>query len=355
MAIHLVDDKTLVGRGTWWNTDNRFEAQALHYEEDDVPVGEARVATELVADYAKSIIARNDSPDVGFDFSVNPYRGCEHGCVYCYARPTHEYMGYSAGLDFESKLFYKPDAPALLRKELDKPSWRPSVIALSGVTDPYQPVERKMGLSRACLEVLHERRNPAVVITKNRLVTRDLDLLGAMAESGCAGVLISLTTLDLGLNRILEPRSSSPAQRLETIAALRDAGIPVGVLVAPVIPGLTDHEIPQLLSEARSHGAEYAGYIMLRLPHAVAPLFSSWLERHYPDRKSKVLSRLQSMRDGALYQSAFGERMRGTGFHADQISRLFGVMHQKLGFCSASMGLNTNGFRPAGGEQLSLF
>ncbi len=355
MAIHLANDKTLAGRGTWWNSENRFETQALCYEEDDVPMGETRVATELVADYAKSIIARNDSPDVGFDFSVNPYRGCEHGCVYCYARPTHEYMGYSAGLDFESKLFYKPDAAKLLRRELDRPSWKPSVIALSGVTDPYQPVERKLTLSRSCLEVLHERRNPAVVITKNRLITRDLDLLGEMAKSRCAGVLISLTTLDLGLNRVLEPRSSSPAQRLEAIAALRDAGVPVGVLVAPVIPGLTDHEIPQLLSEARSHGADFAGYIMLRLPHAVAPLFSSWLERHYPDRKSKVLSRLESMRGGALYQSAFGERMRGSGFHADQIARLFGVMHQKLGFRVGGMDLCTTGFRPAGGEQLALF
>lgn len=355
MATQLIDDKTLTGRGTWWNTTNRFEAQALSYEEEDCPAGASRVDTELIADYAKSIISRNDSPDVGFDFSVNPYRGCEHGCVYCYARPTHEYMGYSAGLDFESKLFYKPDASSLLRKELDKPSWKPAVIALSGVTDPYQPVERNMGLSRACLEVLHERRNPVVVITKNRLVTRDVDLLKQMAESQCAGVLLSLTTLDLGLNRILEPRSSSPAQRLEAIATLRDAGIPVGVLVAPVIPGLTDHEIPQLLSEARAHGAEYAGYILLRLPHAVAPLFSSWLERHYPDRKTKVLSRLQAMRDGALYQSAFGERMRGTGFHADQIARLFGVMHQKLGFRTGRMDLSTSGFRPAGGEQLSLF
>ena len=355
MAIHLRDDDTQPGRGTWWNTANRFEDRACHYEEDDEPTTEGRVATELFEDHAKSIIAKNDSPDVGFDFSINPYRGCEHGCVYCYARPTHEYMGYSAGLDFETKLFYKPHAATLLRKGLDSRSWRPSVIAMSGVTDPYQPIESHLKLSRACLEVLGERRNPVVIITKNRRVTRDIDLLSTMATDHCAGVFISLTTLDLKLNRILEPRTSSPQQRLDAIAALHAAGIPVGVLVAPVIPGLTDHEIPQLLSEARAAGASYAGYVLLRLPHAVAPLFSTWLERHYPDRKEKVLQRIMSMRDGALNKSVFGERMRGTGIHADQIQRMFHLMHRRLGFEPGPMDLRTDKFVPAGGEQLGLF
>mgnify|MGYP003641859923 CR=1 FL=1 len=355
MGLQLENDKIMTGRGAWWNTSNRFEDRDYAYEDDDAPCGAERVPTTLIADDAKSIVSRNDSPDVGFEFSVNPYRGCEHGCVYCYARPTHEYMGYSAGLDFETKIFYKADAPRLLEEALSKPRWRPAVVAMSGVTDPYQPTERKMGLSRGCLQVFAARRNPVVIITKNRLVGRDSDILQEMARAGCAGVLVSLTTLDLGLNRRLEPRTSSPQQRLEVIEALSEAGIPVGVLVAPVIPGLTDHEIPQLLSAARERGARFAGYIVLRLPHAVAPLFTSWLGVHYPERQEKVLNRIQAMRGGQLYRSVFGERMRGTGIHADQIERLFSVMHQKLGFESGGMGLRTDQFVRPGGEQLSLF
>ena len=355
MSIHLQDDSALRGRGTWWNTANRFEARDWAYEEDDTPCGGCRVETELFEDHAKSIISHNDSPDVGFDFSVNPYRGCEHGCVYCYARPTHEYMGYSAGLDFESKIFYKPAAAQLLRKALAAPSWKPSVIAMSGVTDPYQPVERRLGLTRSCLAVLRECRNPAVVITKNHLVGRDIDLLADMARSKCAGVLVSLTTLELRLNRLLEPRSSSPAQRLDVIDRLHEAGVPVGVLLAPVIPGLTDHEVPALLAEAHARGARYAGYIMLRLPHAVAPLFTAWLERHYPERRDKVLGRIAAVRGGALNRSPFGERMRGIGAHADHLERLFSVMHRKLGYQDLPMPLQTDSFRRPGGEQLTLF
>ena len=355
MAIRLQHDETLRGRGAWWNIENRFEDRTWVYEDGDVPSGPDRVPTEFIEDHAKSIISRNDSPDVGFDFSINPYRGCEHGCAYCYARPTHEYMGYSAGLDFEAKIFYKSNAGELLQSQLAKESWSPSVIALSGVTDPYQPVERKLSLTRACLGVLSEFRNPAVIITKNRLVLRDIEILAEMASRQGVGVLVSLTTLDLRLNRILEPRSSSPAQRLAVMAALRDAGVPVGVLVAPVIPGLTDHELPQLMSAARDHGARFAGYVMLRLPHAVAPIFSAWLEEHYPDRKEKVLNRLRSLRGGSLYQSAFGSRMRGSGLHAEHTARLFQIMHQKMGFECGPIGLRTDLFRRPGGEQLDLF
>ena len=342
------------GRGAWWNPENRFEGRSCVYEGEDVPEADARVPTTFLEDASQSILTFNDSPDVGFEVSINPYRGCEHGCVYCYARPTHEYMGYSAGLDFETTIFYKPRAAALLDAALAKKSWSPRVIAMSGVTDPYQPIEREMQLTRGCLEVLARYRNPVAIVTKNRLVTRDADILGAMACDGAAGVLISLTTLDLSLNRILEPRSSSPVQRLEAIRQLSAAGVPVGVLVAPVIPGLTDHEIPALLAAAREAGARYAGYVMLRLPHAVAPLFSSWLDAHYPDRKEKILNRIRGMRGGALNRSAFGERMRGTGFHADHVAHLFHVMHGKLGFETGDMGLRADAFRPAGGAQLEL-
>lgn len=354
MSFRLRDDNPLNGRGTWWNPENRFEARSWAYEGEDVPEGPERVPTTYLEDQSQTILARNSSPDVGFDVSINPYRGCEHGCVYCYARPTHEYMGYSAGLDFETVIFYKPRAPQLLEEALSKKTWTPEVIAMSGVTDPYQPIEREKLLTRGCLEVLAKYRNPVAIVTKNRLVARDADLLGGMARFGCAGVMISLTTLDLSLNRILEPRTSSPAQRLETISCLADAGVPVGVLVAPIIPAINDHEIPALLKAAYDAGARHAGYVTLRLPHAVAPLFIAWLEAHFPDRKDKVLNRVQSMHGGALYQSVFGDRMCGTGIHADQVSNLFNVMRRKLGYRTDGMGLRTDGFRPAGGAQLEL-
>jgi DNA repair photolyase len=354
MNFRLRDDSTIQGRGAWWNPDNRFETASCAYEGEDQPAGAERVPTVFLEDRSQSILARNDSPDVGFNVSVNPYRGCEHGCVYCYARPTHEYLGYSAGLDFETKIFYKPRAPQLLDEALRRKSWKPEIIAMSGVTDPYQPIEREKHLTRGCLEVLAQYRNPVAIVTKNRLVARDVGLLGEMAAHGCASVMISLTTLDLKLNRILEPRTSAPTQRLETIRILADAGVPVGVLIAPIIPAINDHEIPALLSAAYDAGARYAGYVMLRLPHAVAPLFTAWLEAHFPDRKDKVLHRLQSVRGGALYQSAFGVRMRGTGVHADQVANLFHIVHRKLGFRTDEMGLRVDGFRPAHGAQLEL-
>lgn len=353
-----IDEEALRGRGASWNPANRFDGvdytaldDAGAYDEDETPTPE----TVYLEDISKSILVRNDSPDVGFDVSINPYRGCEHGCIYCYARPTHEYAGFSAGLDFETKILVKHRAPELLRDALLSPKYQPETIAMSGVTDCYQPVERKLLLTRRCLEVLAEFGNPVGIITKNRLVTRDIDLLGHLASLNAVAVCISLTTLDLDLNRILEPRTSSPAQRLQAIEALTSAGIPVRVLVAPVIPGITDHEIPRLIEAASRAGAEWASYIMLRLPHAVAPLFEHWLEQHYPQRKEKVLNRLRSMRDGKLSNAEFGERMRGNGPFAEQVKAIFRVACQKHGMNTREHHLTTEHFRRPGAEQMQLF
>src|SRR3989454_1032133 len=274
------DPLPIRGRGATENPPNRFEK--LHYEPEP---GEAALdgpapATQFYKDTTRSIIARNDSPDVGFDASVNPYRGCEHGCSYCYARPYHEYLGLSAGLDFESKILVKEDAPELLRRELAARAWKPRVLGISGVTDAYQPIERRLQLTRRCLQVLTEFRNPAVIITKNHLVTRDIDVLRDLAGHQAASVNLSITTLDGELARILEPRATQPAGGLGALKELTDAGIPTGVLVAPVIPGLTDHEMPGILQAARAAGAQFASYVILRLPYAVAELFENWLTRH---------------------------------------------------------------------------
>ncbi|MFN8006594.1 MAG: PA0069 family radical SAM protein [Terriglobia bacterium] len=300
-------------------------------------------------------MAFNESPDVGFDASINPYRGCEHGCVYCYARPTHEYLGLSAGLDFETKIFVKPDAPALLTEALSSPHWLPQTIALSGVTDPYQPLERELQLTRRCLQVLAEFRNPVFVITKNHLVTRDLDILRELAEHEAAAVFLSITTLDETLTGSLEPRTSRPQRRLAAIAALSDAGIPVGVMVAPVIPGLNDHEIPHILQEAKRAGAQCARYILLRLPYGVGDLFGEWLARHFPDRKNRVLNRIRSTRAGKLYDSKFKTRMRGEGVFAEQVSKLFAMSCAKVNLNGPTPRLSTQSFRRAGKAQLSLF
>jgi DNA repair photolyase len=349
------------GRGTGWNPANRFEgtytqaepeSRTWVEEDDDLA---PRPETEYIDENASSILVHNDSPDVNFDWGINPYRGCEHGCIYCYARPMHEYMGYSAGLDFETKIFVKRRAPQLLREALASRKWTPEVIALSGATDPYQPVERTLKLTRGCLEVLAEFRNPVGIITKNRLVTRDIDLLAPMAADQCATVSVSVTTLDLQLNRILEPRTSSPHQRLDAIRALSESGIPVRVLVAPVIPGITDHEIPAILQAAAAAGATSASYIMLRLPHAVAPLFEAWLEEHYPDRKEKVLSRLRAMREGRLYRSDFATRHSGTGVFAEQTARFFEVACRKAGLDRAGKPLSIAQFRRPGVDQMELF
>jgi len=343
-------------RGAGSNPPNRFEPLRLERDPDWNPEDDPLPRTQFFKDHSCSIITWNDSPDVPFEASLNPYRGCEHGCVYCYARPFHEYLGFSAGLDFESKIMVKENAPELLRAELASPAWQPRVLALSGVTDPYQPVERRLRLTRRCLEVLAEFRNPVCVVTKNALVTRDLDLLGELARYRAAAVFVSVTTLDAELRRVLEPRTSPPQARLATIRALRSAGVPVGVLVAPVIPGLTDHEIPALIGAAAAAGAQFAGYIVLRLPHAVASLFEEWLNRHFPEKKARVLNRLRAMRGGRLYDATFGERMTGRGIYAGQIETLFNVACRRAGLADAAPVLSVGAFRrPGAAAQLDLF
>jgi DNA repair photolyase len=342
-------------RGADTNPPNRFEKIHLEPDADCDPDESPLPRTQFLKDRTSTIIARNDSPDVGFEASVNPYRGCEHGCIYCYARPFHEYLGFSAGLDFETKIMVKENAPQLLREELSSPKWKPQVIAMSGVTDCYQPVERKLKLTRGCLEVLAEFRNPVVIITKNHLVTRDVDLLSRLARYQAAAVLLSVTTLDPELRKVMEPRTSPPAARLSAIRALADAGVPTGVLVAPVVPGLTDHELPAILAAAAEAGATSASYVALRLPYAVAPLFEQWLATHFPDRKDKVLNRLRAMRDGKLYDPQFGSRMRGEGIFADQIEALFDVASRKAGIAGKSPKLSTTAFLRPSGQQLSLF
>jgi DNA repair photolyase len=343
------------GRGAADNPANRFDR--LHYEADpDLdPNDQPTPRTQELRDDRRSIISTNDSPDVGFTASLNPYRGCEHGCSYCYARPYHEYLGFSAGLDFETRIVVKEDAPTLLRKELSSAKWTPQVLGLSGVTDAYQPIERRLGLTRRCLEVLAEFRNPVAIVTKNRLVMRDADLLGELAGHSAAAVFLSITTLDGGLARVLEPRASQPAARLAALTELNRASIPAGVLVAPVIPGINDHEIPAVLAAAAEAGARFAGYVVLRLPHGVADLFAAWLERHFPDRKDKVLGRIRDLRGGQLNDSRFGRRMRGEGVLAEQIRALFALGRKRADLTGGGPELSAAAFRRPGGTQRLLF
>jgi DNA repair photolyase len=345
--------EAIKGRGASWNPQNRFET--LEYVRDDEAEREEGVPrTIYLRDPTRTIIATNDSPDIGFEASINPYRGCEHGCIYCFARPTHEYLGFSAGLDFETKILVKEDAPELLREELNSKRWEPKVIAISGVTDPYQPIERKLGITRGCLSVLAEFRNPVTMITKNHLVTRDVDVLGDLAQFDCAEVSVSVTTLDNDLHHIMEPRTSTPARRLEAIETLSKAGVPAGVMVAPVIPGITDSEMPAILKAARDAGARWAGFVVLRLPWAVAPLFERWLDEHYPDRKDKVLNRVRDMRGGKLYDAKWGVRGRGEGIFAEQLKAIFTVTTRRLGLNQEERSLTTEHFRRAR-EQGRLF
>ena len=333
-------------RGTPGNPPNRFEPLELAPTEEEAARLEGlSPATRLLSDPSRSIVATNESPDVGFDASVNPYRGCEHGCAYCFARPTHEYLGFSAGLDFETRILVKERAAELLRARLSARSWKPQVVALSGVTDAYQPAERRLGLTRRCLEVLLEFRNPVSVVTKSHLVTRDADLLGELAGFGAASVLLSVTTLDPGLQRAMEPRAAPPGRRLAAIEHLARAGVPVGVMVAPIVPGLTDHEIPRILAAAASAGARFAGRVLLRLPHGVKELFDAWLAEHQPGRRAKVLSRLRALRGGRLYDSRFGSRQRGEGFFADEIERLFELARRRAGLAARGPELSTAQFR----------
>jgi DNA repair photolyase len=355
------------GRGAATNPPGRFER--LHYtadagaletlETDRLEAGHPAVPSAIPTLYLRdpthSAISTNQSPDIGFDASLNPYRGCEHACAYCYARPTHEYLGFSAGLDFETRILVKQDLPRLLRKELAGRRWRPQVIALSGVTDAYQPIEQKLELTRRCLEVLLEFRNPVTVITKNALVARDADLLGELARLGAASANLSITTLDPKLARALEPRASQPQQRLRAIEKLAAAGIPVGVMAAPVIPGLNDHEIPRILAAARDAGARFAGMIVLRLPHGLKQLFGDWLERHHPERRERVLSRIRDVRGGRLNDTRFGARMRGEGLYARQLQDLFELQRRRVGLDAPPHVLSSEHFRRPGDSQLDLF
>ena len=348
-------NRPMRGRGATINPANRFEA--LRYELEDwcEPDAESRpIRTEFFHDDSQSIISYNNSPDIGFDASLNPYRGCEHGCAYCYARPTHEYLGFSAGIDFESRILVKANAAELLAAELARPSWTPQHLALSGVTDAYQPIERKLQITRSCLRVLAEFRNPVIVITKNHLVTRDADYLGELARVNASAVTLSITTLDPQLTRILEPRASSPSQRLHAITTLHEAGIPVGVNVAPIIPGINDHEIPSITATAAKAGAQFASYTIVRLPLTVAPVFVAWLENHFPDRKEKVLNRIRSMRNGKLNDPDFGARMRGDGPMAEEIGQLFHVSCRRAGLNRARTELSTAAFRRVLPNQMEL-
>jgi DNA repair photolyase len=332
----------------------------LAYEADaeiDPEDGSPAPATVYLRDPSRTALARNNSPDIHFDASLNPYRGCEHGCAYCYARPTHEYLGFSSGLDFETRILVKEDAPELLRRELGARRWKPQVVGMSGVTDPYQPIERRLELTRRCLRVFADFRNPVQIITKNGLVARDIDLLSELAAHDAVSVAVSVTTLDASIHRTMEPRASHPDQRLRAIASLAKANIPVGVMVAPVVPGLTDHEIPEILRRAREAGAGFAGHIVLRLPRNVKELFSAWLSRHHPDRAQKVLNRLRALRNGRLDDPRFGSRMKGSGVYADQIHSLFDLALRRAGFDPEAErpALSTAAFRRPGDAQLQLF
>ena len=345
---------TIKGRGSAENLPNRFEKIEYIPEPEEIEQG-ISPTTVFYRDYSRSIIVYNDSPDVGFDASINPYRGCEHGCIYCYARPTHEYLGLSAGLDFETKIFVKEDAPELLRRELASPKWQPQTVAISGVTDPYQPAEKHFRLTHQCLKVLAEFRNPVGIVTKNYLVTRDIDILKELAEYQAVVVALSITTLNPKLAGAMEPRASQPGLRLKAIERLSANSIPVMVLIAPVIPGLTDHEIPRIIEKAVDAGAQQAGYVMLRLPYGVADLFQNWLDRHFPYKKSKILSRIQSIRKGKLNSPEFYERMKGEGIFAEQVNSLFTVSCRKARIEGNKIQLSQAAFRRPVDTQLKLF
>ena len=360
--LNILPSRGQKGRGAVSNIDGRFERHihqavddgwlATLMEDQDAP----RTKTTLGIDGARSVITRNQSPDVPFDRSINPYRGCEHGCVYCFARPTHAYLGLSPGLDFETRLFWKPEAAELLRKQLSSKAYQPAPIVIGTSTDPYQPVDRDKRLTRSIIEVLSDCQHPFSLITKSALVTRDIDLIAPMAAKNRSSVAVSVTSLDHRLSNLLEPRASAPHRRLEAIRNLSDTGIPVTVLCAPVIPGLNDTEIEKIVAACKDAGAQSIGHIVLRLPLEITDLFEEWLETHYPDRKAKVMSLIRQMRDGQTYQSEFGTRMRGTGPIADLIAKRFDAARKKHGLTNRSLNLDCSGFkRPSANGQMSLF
>jgi DNA repair photolyase len=358
--------KTRKGRGSVSNPTGRYERSRVvplrggegeerAFDESEEEIG--ALQTTVVPEVTRRIITRNDSPDVPFDQSINPYKGCEHGCVYCFARPTHAYMGLSPGLDFETRIFSKPDAARLLREELRRPGYRCDVLALGANTDPYQPVERRLRITRQIVEVLAEHRHPISIVTKSDLVLRDLDILGPMAARRLASVLVSVTTLDPGLARRMEPRAATPARRIETIRRLTEAGVPVGVLASPMILGLNDHEVERILERCAAAGARSAGTLILRLPLELKELFSGWLEEHYPLKASRVLHLVRETRGGNLYDGAFGRRLRGTGPHAELLHKRCEVARRRLGLLDTPAPLDFDQFKvtPRSGDQISLF
>jgi DNA repair photolyase len=341
------------GRGAAENTQQRFSEMQLTYDEGESPM---KVGTKFFVDHSRTVITKNASPDVGIDAGLNPYRGCEHGCAYCYARPTHEYLGFSAGIDFESRIMVKPDAPQLLREVLMKPSYKPVVLSLSGVTDCYQPIEKKLRITRGCLEVLAEFRHPVSLITKNHLITRDIDVLSELAKHHAVSVCLSVTSLDAKLVHVLEPRASAPQQRLAAVRQLHEAGIPVSVNVAPLIPALNDHEIPAIIEAAYAAGACSAGYTVVRLPFSVKQVFADWLEQYFPDRKEKVLGRIRESQGRTLSHPEFGSRMHGVGVWAEHIAQVFRVSLIHSGMAERRRPeLSTGAFRrPLRGGQMEL-
>lgn len=347
------------GRGAVSNRTGRFEMETRERVLDDWPGDDDSpppLRTTLSVDSARRIITYNKSPDIPFDRSINPYRGCEHGCVYCFARPTHAYYGLSPGLDFETRLFYKPDAAALLRRELRDPKYKVAPIAMGTNTDPYQPIDREIGLTRDILEVMREFRHPVTIVTKSASILRDIDILADLAAGGLASVCISVTTLDRRLARLMEPRASTPARRIEAVRALNAAGVPTAVLVAPVIPAINDMDIDRIVEAVAAAKATSAGYVLLRLPLEIESLFEEWLATHFPDRRKHVLSLIRQTRDGAAYRSGWGTRMTGTGPYADLVKQRFALALKRNGLVRRSLALETALFKPppAPGDQLSL-
>ncbi len=349
------------GRGAGFNPPNRFESIVVEKAREDLaeyfvdPEPDRSILTKFYIDHTKSILAKNDSPDIPFTYSLNPYRGCEHGCIYCYARPTHEYLGFSSGLDFETKIMIKHDAHVLLEKQLRNHNWKPQVVMMSGDTDCYQPIERKLGITRRCLEVFRRYRNPVSILTKNALVQRDVDILKELASLNLVIVTISITSLNHDLIRRMEPRTSTPAKKLETAEFLANAGIPVGVNVCPIIPGLNDMEIPSILEEVSRRGVKHASYTMVRLPNAVKDLFVDWLKREVPERAPAILNRIRDVRNGNLSSYDFGERLKGEGQIAEAIRQLFHTSCKRLHLNQTNISLSTEHFLRGTPTQLEIF
>jgi DNA repair photolyase len=351
--------RTAKGRGALTNADSRYNAVSRHGEADgwdmieDLPT----LRTEVSIERPRSIISYNRSPDLPFDRSINPYRGCEHGCVYCFARPSHAYLGLSPGLDFETRLVARPDAPEVLKSELGRKAYKAAPIAIGTNTDPYQPIEKEHEIMRRCLEVLDACSHPVAIVTKGTLIERDLDILSRMARRGLVRVGISVTTLDAGLSRVMEPRAPGPKRRLATIRRLSEAGVPVRIMASPMVPALSDPELEQILEAGKTAGARTASWIMLRLPREVSPLWQEWLAVHYPDRAKRIMTRLREMHGGKDYDARWGHRMRGEGAYAEMVAHRFAVALKRLGLKEKAPAMRTDLFQPPrpDSDQLSLF